>query len=101
MSVRLVNPNGSHAVTAQMVGIAARVLPGVVGQTLADMPPMLVTPQELDRAADAVAALSFGPEVDGVIVAAFGDPGAGALAARIGVPVPVIGIGAAAARAAS
>ncbi|MGR3513870.1 MAG: aspartate/glutamate racemase family protein [Paracoccaceae bacterium] len=94
----LMNPNGSQATTDTMVSIARRHLPEVWGWTNLGAPSMITDQPGLEAAAAQVAQADL-PEVDAVIVAAFGDPGAGALAKRLSIPV--IGIGAAAARAAS
>ena len=96
--VLLLNPNGSVAATRAMVGIARRSFDTVEGWTNPDAPPLITTPEALAVAARQVAVAEL-PEACGVIVAAFGDPGAERLRARLAVPV--VGIGAAAARAAS
>jgi len=95
--VLLINPNSSEQTTAAMVAIARRHLPNVVGWTNVKAPGMITDPVALDAAADQVARADL-PEASAVIVAAFGDPGAEVLARRL--QVPVVGIGAAAARAA-
>ena len=97
--ILLANPNANPATTAAMCAIAAPWLPGVQGWTAPTGPQVIVTPEQLDRAADGIAALQLPAGCCGVIVAAFGDPGATLLAGRLSVPV--IGIGAAAARAAA
>lgn len=97
--ILLANPNANTATTAAMCAIAAPWLPGVRGWTAPTGPQVIVTPEQLDRAADGIAALHPHAGCRGVIVAAFGDPGATLLAGRLSVPV--IGIGAAAARAAA
>jgi Asp/Glu/hydantoin racemase len=96
--VLLINPNGSEATTGTMVAITRRHLTEVSGWTNRGAPSMITDQSALEAAAAQVARADL-PEVDAVIVAAFGDPGAGALAKRLSIPV--IGIGAAAARAAS
>lgn len=93
----LMNPNSNGATTRAMVAIASRVLPGVEGWTAPSGPAMIVEQAPLEAAAELVAAADL-PPVDGVIVSAFGDPGRDVLAARM--DCPVVGIGAAAARAA-
>ena len=95
--VLLINPNGSAAATQAMVGIARRHIAGVEGWTNPDGPPMITDAVALAEAAAQVGAAIL-PEARGVIVSAFGDPGAEALADRL--DVPVVGIGAVAARAA-
>lgn len=96
--VLLLNPNGSRATTDAMVRIARRHLDTVEGWTNPEGPSIITHPEALARAADQVAGAAL-PAARGVIVAAFGDPGADGLARRL--TVPVVGIGAAAARAAS
>ena len=97
--VLLANPNANPVTTAAMCAIAAPWLAGLQAWTAPTGPQVIVTPDQLDRAADGIAALHPPAACRGVIVAAFGDPGADRLAARLAVPV--IGIGAAAARAAA
>ncbi|WP_243627733.1 MULTISPECIES: aspartate/glutamate racemase family protein [Rhodovulum] len=98
--IRLMNPNSAPEVTASMCEIAARALPvAPIGWTAPAGPPLIVTPEALARAAEGIAAAEVPGRPDAVIVAAFGDPGAEALAARLACPV--LGIGAAAARAAA
>ncbi|MDO5614341.1 MAG: aspartate/glutamate racemase family protein [Paracoccus sp. (in: a-proteobacteria)] len=82
-----------------MCQIAAQYAPGVQGWTAPAGPSLISTPEALEIAAAQIAALDPPATCRGVIVAAFGDPGAGALAHRL--QCPVIGIGAAAARAAA
>ena len=98
-SILLINPNSNADTTRAMCAIAGRVLPGVRGWTAPAGPPLITDPEALAEAAAFVAAAEVAPECAGVIVSAFGDPGQAALAARL--RVPVIGIGAAAARAAA
>jgi len=95
----LANPNSDRQTTARMCAIAAQILPGIRGWTAPAGPRLISTPQDLDRAAGMVAALDPPPGCRGVIVSAFGDPGAARLRTRLGLPV--VGIGAAAARAAA
>lgn len=96
--VLLINPNGSRDATEAMLAIARRHLDHVVPWTNPEGPQMITGPAALALAAGQVAEADL-PEAAGVIVAAFGDPGAEALAQRL--PCPVVGIGAAAAMAAS
>lgn len=103
--VWLMNPNTTRATTDAMVRIASRTLMPdpdtdwtVVGWTAPEGPGIITSPDTLDAAARHVTGAVFDPAPTGIIVAAFGDPGRDALAARLAVPV--IGIGAAAARAA-
>lgn len=96
--VLLINPNGSAATTDAMVAIARRHLPDVAGWTNRNAPPMITDDPSLSVAAAQIAQADV-PVAEAIIVAAFGDPGAETLAKRLSVPV--VGIGAAAARAAS
>lgn len=94
--IALLNPNTDEAVTATMVS-AARVCqpPGVevVGRTVASGVPMITNEAALAEAVPSVVvagkALS-GEGFDGVIVAAFGDPGLAEL--RATVSLSVVGI---------
>ena len=93
----LINPNTSAATTAVMVGIARGAAPAgvmITGATVAAGVPLITDEDALAAAADAVAAWAATLDAtgwDGVIVAAFGDPGLAAL--RQLLPVPVTGIG--------
>ena len=52
--ILLVNPNSSEATTAMMVEIAASAAPSgfeVLGATATRSPPMIVSPEALERAA--------------------------------------------------
>ena len=83
-----------------MCAIAARVLGDTPrGWTAPLGPEMIVTAEALAQAAGYVAAAGVPADTKAVIVSAFGDPGAEALAHRLACPV--VGIGAAAARAAA
>lgn len=102
--ILLINPNTSRQTTRMMLDIARDCLAGrlaIRGLTLAHGVPMIVEEGDLRAAADAVGALDLpGPGgVRGVIVGAFGDPGADALRHRLAVPV--VGIGEAAMREAA
>ncbi|WMX44305.1 aspartate/glutamate racemase family protein [Streptomyces roseicoloratus] len=100
-AVVLVNPNTSAATTRTMTAIARRALAGtglrVRGVTVSEGPPMLTDPAALRAAAPHVVTAARAAVASGdcaaVIVAAFGDPGLDAVRA---LPVPVVGIGAAA-----
>lgn len=101
-SICLINPNTSAATTDLMVELArAAAAPGtsIFGRTARTGPPLIIDPHDLDVAARAVAALAAQIFSDGVIVAAFGDPGVDELRQSLGVPV--VGIGEAAVRAAA
>lgn len=92
-NILLLNPNGNRVATHEMVNIAVTAARGrmrVRGHTNPDGPPVITTPAALHAAGDAVAAMRFVLMPDGVIVAAFGDPGADALRRRL--PCPVVGI---------
>lgn len=91
MRVAVVNPNTSASTTAAMVAIAREAAPGgmeIAGVTAAFGVPLITNPAALGVAAEAVLALAEElAGFDGVIVAAFGDPGREALAARLSCPV--------------
>lgn len=95
--ILLINPNRSEQTTEAMLRIVRQHLPDVRGWTNVHAPAMITDPQALSDAAEHIASADL-PPARGVIVAAFGDPGADALAQRL--DVPVVGIAAAAARAA-
>ncbi len=96
MRLLLVNPNTTVRTTELMLGIArAAAPPGVTveGATAAFGVPLILDPAMLAVAAEAVQALLAGMDLapyDGIIVAAFGDPGLAAI--RASAPVPVTGI---------
>jgi allantoin racemase len=98
---QIVNPNTSAATTALILRTAVAAAP--IGLTLTALtaqrgPSLIVDPEGLAVAAAAVAELAPEFTSAGVIVAAFGDPGADVLRSQL--KVPVIGIGEAAIRAA-
>lgn len=95
----LANPNSDAATTERMRRIAACYLPRVIGWTAPKGAPLLTNPAQLDTAADLIADLMPPIGCKGVIVSAFGDPGAARLAARL--TCPVVGIGSAAAQSAA
>lgn len=102
--ILLINPNSSAATTAMMVSIAAACCAGraeVVGATAARAPAMIVDPAALAASAAEVVEIgrAHGEACDGIIVAAFGDPGAAEL--RSLCTQPVIGIGEASMQAAA
>lgn len=100
MKILLMNPNSNAATTNEICAIAGPYLSGTpIGWTAAQGPKLITTPEALSLAARGVEQATLPAPFDAVIVAAFGDPGAEALARRL--PCPVIGIGGAAARAAS
>ncbi|WP_182422227.1 aspartate/glutamate racemase family protein [Aureimonas sp. ME7] len=88
--IALVNPNTSVATTEAMLCIARRTRPELEleGFTAPFGPSLIIDELGLAQAADAVVALGDRLEnFDGVIVAAFGDPGLKALRARLAMPV--------------
>lgn len=100
--IHLINPNTSAATTDMMTALAREAAPAgmtVEGLTARRGVSLIVEPAALAVAGEAVMELASTLTGDGVIVAAFGDPGADALAAAL--PIPVIGIGEAAIRAAA
>ncbi|OWU84310.1 hypothetical protein ATO6_14930 [Oceanicola sp. 22II-s10i] len=98
--ILLINPNTSLRATVAMCAIAAEELAEPpVGLTASRGPELIADPASLIRAGRAVAATEVPADTAAVIVSGFGDPGAGPLALRL--PCPVVGIGAAAIRAAA
>lgn len=102
--VLLINPNTSAATTAMMVGIAQAAAGAgmqVTGATASSGPAMITDPLALEASAAEVAAMAAAARgrFDGMIVAAFGDPGLAA--ARTASGVPVVGIAESAMRAAA
>lgn len=91
MRIALVNPNTDARVTAAMCRIAQRAAPEgveVVGLTAPFGKPLITDEAALARAAEAVVTLANRlVGFDGVIVAAFGDPGLEALRGRLACPV--------------
>jgi allantoin racemase len=100
--IALINPNTSHAVTAAMLEIARSAAPAkwqIDGITASFGVPLITNEDELAVAADAVRSIKLPLRYDGMIVAAFGDPGCATLVTREGCPV--VGIGEASMRAAA
>jgi Asp/Glu/hydantoin racemase len=99
MAVRraaLVNPNTDPLITARMRATAAAAADGrltFMGYTARFGAPLITTAGELRRAAEAVEALApdLARDASGIIVSAFGDPGAAVLRQLTGLPV--VGIG--------
>lgn len=93
MKLAIVNPNTDAAVTRMMVDIAARDTgANITGFTAPFGARLITNPVALAEAALAVRALA--PQLadfDGVIVAAFGDPGLAELRAALSVPITGIG----------
>jgi len=104
LRIVLINPNTDAATTDAMLSIACAAAPDaeIVGVTAPFGVPLIATPDELRVAEDAVRAVieTLAPaSADGIIIAAFGDPGLAA--ARKRLPAPVVGIAEAGLRAAS
>jgi allantoin racemase len=100
--IHLINPNTSAATTELMIGLARAAAPAgltITGITARTGASLITDRASLEIAAAAVAALAPKLTGDGVIVAAFGDPGADHLRQRLAVPV--IGIGEASMRVAA
>jgi len=70
--ILLANPNTNAGTTAAMCAIARPWLPDLHGWTAPEGPSVILDPDQLDRAADRIAALDPPPDCRGVIVAAFG-----------------------------
>jgi Asp/Glu/hydantoin racemase len=90
MTLILVNPNTSPATTEAMLQIARQAAPSrdIAGLTAPFGAALITGEAALEEAARAVTSLApLLGESDGVIVAAFGDPGLTALRARLAVPV--------------
>src|SRR3954452_12610531 len=94
--ILLINPNSSVATTEMMVAIARSAAGDgidVDGATTTRAPQMIVTPDALDAASTEVLeiAQSNRHACDGVIVAAFGDPGLAGIKAAMKLPAAGIG----------
>ncbi|MGY4511994.1 aspartate/glutamate racemase family protein [Bradyrhizobium sp. USDA 3650] len=94
--ILLINPNSSAATTEMMVAIARSAAGDgidVDGATATRAPQMIVTPDALDAASAEVLeiAQSNRHACDGIIVAAFGDPGLAGIKAAIELPTAGIG----------
>ena len=93
----LINPNTSAATTDAMIAIARGAAPAgveITGATVVASVPLITDEESLGLAAIAVAAMAAeldSEDWDGVIIAAFGDPGIDAVRARLSVPVTGIG----------
>ncbi len=100
MRLALINPNTSEGTTAAMVAIARKTANlaspdakiEICGITAPFGAPLIADEGALQLAGDAVLSLDPGvlEQFDGIIVAAFGDPGLEALRTRM--TVPVVGI---------
>jgi Asp/Glu/hydantoin racemase len=94
--VLLINPNSSTATTDMMVRIAQQAAGAdfdIAGATATRAPGMIVDPRALEASAQEVVeiALSRQGGYDGLIVAAFGDPGLVEIRAQS--TLPAVGIG--------
>ncbi len=90
--ILLINPNSNQATTAMMVRIAQAAAPAdieITGATAPNSPMMIIDPDALAAAAPQVVELGLGhgPDIAGIIISAFGDPGFDALKQRSSVPV--------------
>lgn len=100
-TIALINPNTSHVITEDMVEIArsAAGRARIQGFTATFGVPLITCEAELDEATRVVEALAPDIAADGVIVSAYGDPGADTLGALLNRPV--VGIAEASMRAAA
>jgi len=94
--ILLINPNSLGATTALMVAIAkSAAVAGfdIVGATATRAPQMIVSAEALEAAAAEVEEIARTHRVspDGIIVAAFGDPGLAGI--RAAMKLPAVGIG--------
>ena len=91
--ILLINPNSLEATTAMMVAIAKSVATDIVGATATRAPQMIVTPDALEAAGPEVEEIARAHQhtCDGIIVAAFGDPGLAGI--RAALKLPAVGIG--------
>lgn len=93
MKLLLVNPNTNAATTAAMLAIAQEHAPPggeIIGVTAPFGVPLITEPDALEEAGRAVETLfetPFPAEIDGVILAAFGDPALEPLRRRLACPV--------------
>lgn len=101
MPVFLFNPNTNPSTTETMTAIVSAEGLEVEGRTAPFGVPMIVEPVSLARSAEAVLAmldalLATSTPIDGIIIAAFGDPGLQAVRASAEVRkrgIPICGIG--------
>jgi allantoin racemase len=94
--ILLINPNSLEATTAMMVAIARSAATDgfdIVGATATRAPSMIVSADALDAAAPEVEEIARAHQdsYDGIIVAAFGDPGLAGIEASL--KLPAVGIG--------
>lgn len=98
MSILIVNPNTNSATTAAMVEIAVSAGTGLnfAGRTAPFGVPMIIEPEALATGATAVCrlmdeAIARREPMEGIVIAAFGDPGLDDVRRRLAVPVCGIG----------
>ena len=94
--VLLINPNSSAATTGMMVAIAKSAAGDgfdIIGATATRGPSMIVSAEALEAAAAEVEEIARAHQksCDGIIVAAFGDPGLAGI--RAAMKLPAVGIG--------
>ncbi len=94
--ILLINPNSFGATTAMMVAIAKSAATDgfdIAGATATRAPRMIVSAEALDAAAPEVEEIARAGQdsCDGIIVAAFGDPGLAGIKAAMNLPA--VGIG--------
>ena len=94
--ILLINPNSLEATTAMMVAIAKSAAAtgfDIVGVTATRAPSMIVSAEALEAAAPEVEEIARAHQAssDGIIVAAFGDPGLAGI--RAAIRLPAVGIG--------
>lgn len=94
--ILLINPNSLEATTAMMVAIAKSAATDgfdIMGATATRAPQMVVSAEALDTAAPEVEEIARAHQhaCDGVIVAAFGDPGLAGIKAHMALPAAGIG----------
>lgn len=96
MKLLLINPNTNGATTAAMQEIAQSAAPEGVSVLAASAPfgaSLILDPQALAKSAQAVMALiaaGIAPDIEGIVIAAFGDPALDE--ARLATAIPVTGI---------
>ncbi|MGY8633460.1 aspartate/glutamate racemase family protein [Bradyrhizobium sp. 14AA] len=96
LRILLINPNSLEATTAMMVAIARSAAAAgfeIIGATAMRAPPMIVSAEALDAAAPEVVEIAGAHQnlCDGMIVAAFGDPGLAGINSAL--RLPAVGIG--------
>lgn len=94
--ILLINPNSNEVTTAMMVAIARSAAADgfdIAGATASRAPTMIVSADALEAAAPEVEeiARARSGECDGIIVAAFGDPGLAGI--KVTMKLPAVGVG--------